>query len=81
MLAALKVPSDIRARLLSHGLRGVQYCHYDLHDYMVEKKQALEFVDKRAAVAHERERPWVRQVLLMMGGPVAARSEIGRAHV
>lgn len=42
MLASLKVPSDIRAQLLSHGLGGVQYRHYDRHDYMVEKKQALE---------------------------------------
>jgi hypothetical protein len=42
MLAALKVPSDIRAQLLSHGLGGVQYRHYDRHDYMAEKKQALE---------------------------------------
>ena len=41
MLAALKVPSDVRARLLSHGLGGVQNRHYDRHDYAAEKKAAL----------------------------------------
>ena len=42
MLASLKVSSDVRAQLQSHGLGGVQQRHYDRHDYMLEKKQALE---------------------------------------
>jgi integrase len=42
MLAGLKVPSDVRAQLLSHGLGGVQNRHYDHHDYAGEKKHALE---------------------------------------
>ena len=42
MLASLKVSSDIRAQLQSHGLGGIQYRHYDRHSYAVEKKQALE---------------------------------------
>ena len=42
MLAGLKVPSDVRAQLLSHGLGGVQNRHYDHHDYALEKRQALE---------------------------------------
>jgi integrase len=42
MLASLKVPSDVRAQLLSHGLGGVQHRHYDHHDYALEKKRALE---------------------------------------
>lgn len=42
MLASLKVPSDVRAQLLSHGLGGVQNRHYDHHDYSLEKKRALE---------------------------------------
>ena len=41
MLAALKVSSDVRAQLQSHGLGGVQQRHYDRHDYMLEKRQAL----------------------------------------
>lgn len=42
MLAGLKVSSDVRAELQSHGLGGVQKRHYDQHKYMREKKQALE---------------------------------------
>ncbi len=42
MLASLKVSSDVRAELLSHGLSGVQKEHYDRYSYALEKKQALE---------------------------------------
>ncbi len=42
MLAALGVSSDIRAQLQSHGLGGVQARHYDRHNYMAEKRSALE---------------------------------------
>lgn len=41
MLAALKVPSDVRAQLQSHGLGGVQARHYDRHSYADEKRAAL----------------------------------------
>jgi len=41
ILASLKVSSDVRAQLQSHGLGGVQHRHYDRHDYMLEKRQAL----------------------------------------
>lgn len=40
-LAALKVSSDVRAQIQSHGLGGVQQKHYDRHDYADEKRQAL----------------------------------------
>lgn len=42
MLASLSVSSDVRAQLQSHGLGGVQNRHYDRHDYMTEKRRALE---------------------------------------
>lgn len=42
MLASLKISSDVRAQLQSHGLGGVQQRHYDRHDYMVEKRRALQ---------------------------------------
>lgn len=42
MLAALRVPKEIRAQLQSHGLGGVQAQHYDRHGYMAEKREALE---------------------------------------
>ena len=42
MLAAMGVSKDVRAQLLSHGLGGVQGRHYDQHEYMAEKRAALE---------------------------------------
>jgi integrase len=40
-LAELKVHSDIRAQLQSHGISGVQAKHYDRYDYMDDKAAAL----------------------------------------
>ncbi len=40
-LSALKVPRETRAHLQSHGLGGVQGKHYDRHDYLDEKRDAL----------------------------------------
>lgn len=40
-LAAIGVPKDIRGRLQSHGIGGVQDRHYDAHDYDQEKRNAL----------------------------------------
>ena len=40
-LAKLKVSKDIRGRLQSHGISGVQDRHYDGHDYLDEKTSAL----------------------------------------
>lgn len=42
LLACARISSDIRGRLQSHGIAGVQNRHYDGHDYMDEKRQALE---------------------------------------
>lgn len=42
ILASARISSDIRGRLQSHGIAGVQARHYDGHDYMEEKRQALE---------------------------------------
>ena len=41
-LAAEGIGMDVRAQLQSHGLGGVQGRHYDRHDYLPEKKKALE---------------------------------------
>lgn len=41
-LAAAGVSLEIRAQLQSHGLGGVQAKHYDRHDYLPEKRAALE---------------------------------------
>lgn len=41
LLAGARVSSEIRGRLQSHGVAGVQARHYDGHDYMTEKLEAL----------------------------------------
>jgi integrase len=42
LLAAQGVSREVRGHLQSHGLTGVQARHYDGHDYMPEKRMALE---------------------------------------
>jgi len=42
LLAKAKIQADHRGRLQSHGISGVQARHYDGHDYMDEKRHALE---------------------------------------
>lgn len=42
LLASARISSEIRGRLQSHGISGVQARHYDGHDYMDEKRHALE---------------------------------------
>lgn len=42
MLAGARISEGDRGRLQSHGITGVQARHYDGHDYMTEKRRALE---------------------------------------
>jgi hypothetical protein len=42
LLAANDISREVRGHLQSHGMTGVQYRHYDGHDYMPHKRQALE---------------------------------------
>lgn len=55
LLASARISTDTRGRLQSHGISGVQQRHYDGHDYMVEKRHALEtlfnLLEGRAIVA------------------------------
>ena len=44
LLASQRIGSDIRGRLQSHGISGVQARHYDDHDYMDEKREAVQIV-------------------------------------
>lgn len=46
LLAASGVSQDVRGRLQSHGISGVQARHYDGHDYMPEKLAALTVLEK-----------------------------------
>ena len=56
MLASLKVSSDVRAELQSHGLGGVQKRHYDRHEYALEKRQSLEKWARHLAKLKEGEK-------------------------
>lgn len=42
LLAAQRVPEEVRAWLLSHGRQGIQKTHYDRYAYLPEKHAALE---------------------------------------
>ncbi|MGE4238694.1 tyrosine-type recombinase/integrase [Hydrogenophaga sp.] len=46
MLASAGVSQEIRGRLQSHGISGVQARHYDGHDYLAEKRKALTTLHK-----------------------------------
>lgn len=58
LLASAGVSQDVRGRLQSHGISGVQARHYDDHDYQSEKRVALEMLfkmlEQRAAAASHR---------------------------
>jgi hypothetical protein len=53
LLAAHQVSREIRGHVQSHGLTGIQARHYDGHDYMLEKRHALELLasELKAAAA------------------------------
>lgn len=42
LLAQLRVPQEVRAHILSHGLGGIQERNYNRHEFLVEKMEALE---------------------------------------
>jgi integrase len=44
LLASARISSEIRGRLQSHGITGVQARHYDGHDYMDEKRHCLQIL-------------------------------------
>lgn len=46
LLASAGVSQETRGRLQSHGISGVQARHYDGHDYLQEKRTALETLHK-----------------------------------
>jgi integrase len=46
LLAANGISREVRGQLQSHGLTGVQARHYDGHDYMREKRAALDLLLK-----------------------------------
>lgn len=58
LMAGMGISKDLRAQLQSHGLGGVQDRHYDRHDYLAEKRKALEaWTKKLQALAENRPAP------------------------
>lgn len=61
LLASIGVSQDVRGRLQSHGIGGVQSRHYDGHDYLGDKLKALEvlfgFVTGTLGNGHNHVRP------------------------
>lgn len=55
-LAANGVSREIRGHLQSHGLAGTQYRHYGGHDYLPEKRRALEVLFEAGEPAKGRSR-------------------------
>ena len=47
LLASLKVDKEIRGRLQSHGIAGVQDAHYNGYEYIDEKQEALNLLYQR----------------------------------
>lgn len=43
-----RVSSDVLAHLLSHGMGGIQARHYQMHDFLEEKREALEKLERMA---------------------------------
>jgi integrase len=64
LLAAHQVSREIRGHVQSHGLTGIQARHYDGHDYMLEKRHALELLasELKAAAARTQTGKAVRKV-------------------
>jgi len=56
LLAANGVSREVRGHLQSHGLTGVQARHYDGHDYMQEKRAALEVILREVCAAQDASR-------------------------
>lgn len=50
LLASAGVSMEARGRLQSHGVSGVQTTHYDAHDYMPDKRHALEVLYRELTV-------------------------------
>ena len=41
------VSREVRGHVQSHGLTGIQARHYNGHDYMVRKRQALDILARK----------------------------------
>lgn len=56
LLAANRISREIRGHVQSHGLTGIQARHYDGHDYMLEKREALNVLVRELTRGTDRPR-------------------------
>ena len=68
MLAKLGTGPNIRGEVQSHGLGGVQKRHYDQHDYLEEKRAALQLWDSHLVAL---------KAGTAVGAPARTQNEIG----
>ena len=61
LLASLRVSQEVRGRLQSHGVSGVQSAHYNAYDYMPEKVTALEALHRALEPAQAKVIPLPKQ--------------------
>jgi integrase len=57
LLAANGISREVRGQLQSHGLTGVQARHYDGHDYIREKREALDLLLKVLEYSNRQHHP------------------------
>jgi len=57
LMARVGVSRDVRGQVQSHGLGGVQQRHYDMHEYLAEKRRALRRLDARLERLRTRATP------------------------
>jgi integrase len=73
LLAANRVSREIRGHLQSHGLTGIQARHYDGHDYMVEKREALEVLARELSPSPARSKALKPRAEAALAKPRAPR--------
>ncbi len=63
LLAANRISREIRGHVQSHGLTGIQARHYDGHDYMQEKREALDLLHRELTSATANSKPTGTRIL------------------
>lgn len=73
LLAANRISREIRGHVQSHGLTGIQARHYDGHDYMLEKREALDVLARELTGGATRPKAAKPRRKAGSGGPRATR--------
>lgn len=81
LLASLEVSKDIRGRLQSHGISGVQDRHYDAHDYLRQKARALQLLTRALDGNNPRPAASGRTASVQQAPAAAARGRLLRSAI